>query len=169
MKTLMLLCSLFSLVPAAEWQTQVVGVKGGNSLEILRDGKVIGVKVYGIDCLSRNEALGKAARRFSAQAFMTEVSVELTGTEANGDFVAKIKLSDGRNLAAALVREGLAWWDKAGSPEAKELAMLEKDARDSFVGVWASPEDEGNDWGKEIIAARESGDKVAASALASNN
>jgi micrococcal nuclease len=169
MKTLMLLCSLFSFIPAAEWQAQVVGVKNGNSLEILRDGKVYGVKLYGVACLPKNETLGKAARSFSARVFMADVSLEITGTESDGGLIAKVKLADGKNLSAELVRSGLAWWDKQNSPEEKELAKIEKDARDAYVGVWASPDDDGTDWGKEIIAQRESGDKGASGVLTAAN
>lgn len=168
MKTLMLLCSLFSFIPAAEWKAQVVGVKGGAALEILRDGKIYEVKVYGVSCLAKDETLGKAARKFSAQAFMTEVSVDIVSAEANGAFIAKVKLADGRNLSAELIKTGLAWWDKHGSPEEKELAKMEKDARDAFVGVWASPEDDGTDYGKEILAQRENADKGSADLTARN-
>jgi micrococcal nuclease len=168
MKALMLLCSLVTVIPAAQWQAKVVGVKNANALEILRDGKVYDVKLYGVDCLAKTENLGKAARRFSYQAFMTDVNVEIISTESNGSLVAKVTLADGKNLSAELIKNGLAWWDKRSTPEEKAFAAIEKDARAAFMGIWADYDDDGNDRGKEILAKRELADK-GAEVLTANN
>lgn len=174
MKPLMLLSSLVialaSHSAAAALNGKVVGVKAGNSLEVLENGKVISVKVRGIDCPARTGSLGKTARKaVAAMAFMTEVSVEIVGAESDGSFLADVRLADGRSLAAELIKTGLAWWDSQDAAAAADLAKLEKVARDSYRGLWATPEDETEtDWGKEVLAGRAAG-KGVAGLLSSNN
>src|SRR4051812_29918915 len=157
MKALMLLASLVTVIPAASLKGKVVGVKGGNAIEILSEGKVLGVRIYGIDCPAKTFATGKAARRFVAdRAFMNDVSLEINGTESDGTLIGKVILADGKNLGTELLKCGMAWWDKPSSPDEADLAKVEKQARDAYLGIWAgaSEDDEDNDWGKEVLAKR---------------
>jgi endonuclease YncB( thermonuclease family) len=158
MKTLMLLCSLITVVPAAQLKGKVVGVKSGSRIELLSEGKVLSVAISGIESAARNFAAGKAARHFIAdQAFMNDVAVEITGAESDGGLIGKVTLPGGMNLGEALIKGGLAWWDKRNSPEEKGLAALEKQARDAFMGIWAGAyDDDEEDFGKEVLAQRES-------------
>jgi micrococcal nuclease len=170
MKALMLLCSLVTVIPAAQIQGKVVGVKSGNALEILQDGKVMEVKIFGIDCPAKSEPMGRAARRSLAdQVFMAEVRLEVVATEADGRLVGKVTLADGKSLGAELLRAGMAWWDKQAAPAETALAKVEKSARDAYLGLWsgASEADE-TDWRKEIIARRENTDKIASAVLAAS-
>ena len=158
MKALLLLASLVTVIPAASLKGKVVGVKGGNAIEILSEGKVIGVKIYGIDCPSKTYAAGKTARHFVAdQAFMNDVSLEIIGAETDGTLIGKVILADGKNLGIELLKSGMAWWDKPSSPDEADLAKVEKQARDAYLGIWAgtADDDDGDDWGKEVLAKRE--------------
>jgi micrococcal nuclease len=162
MKALMLLCSLVTSIPAANLKGKVVGVKNGNAIEILNNGKVMGVKLYGIDCPAKSYAAGKTARHFIAdQAFMNDVQLEIMGTQPDGDLIGKIILADGRDLGVEMLKAGIVWWDKLNSPEEASLAKVEKQARDAYLGIWAgaSVDDDENDWGKEVLAKREQADK----------
>ncbi|MDB5049706.1 MAG: hypothetical protein JWO30_2777 [Fibrobacteres bacterium] len=170
MKTLMLLCSLITVIPAAELKGKVVGVKSGNLLEILQDGKVFTLRIQGIDCPAKTFAAGKAARHYLADnAFMNDVRVEITGTESDGTFIGKVSLPNSTNLGVELVKNGLAWWDKQNSPDDVGLAKLEKEARDAYLGIWsgASEEDDDEDFGKEVLAKREVAGKDKTALLAS--
>lgn len=173
MKTLMLLGSLViasaSAASAATLNGKVVGVKSGDRLEILENGKVIAVKVRGIACPARTGSFGKTARKAAAEmAFMNDVSVDIVSAESDGSFLADVRLADGRSLAAELLKTGMAWWDARGAAEAQDLAKLEEAARDSFRGLWATPEDEADtDWRKEVLAERAAG-KGLAGLLSSN-
>jgi endonuclease YncB( thermonuclease family) len=173
MKTQMLLSSLViafaSAACAATLSGKVVGVKAGNSLEILENGKVITVRVRGIDCPDRTETFGKTARKaVAAMAFMGDVSVDIVGAESDGRFLADVRLADGRSLAAELIKTGMAWWDSQGGV-ASDLAKLEKIARDSYRGLWATPESESDtDWRKEVLAGRAENDGVAGLLSSSN-
>lgn len=172
MKTLMLLCSLITVVPAANLTGKVVGVKNGSQIEILRNGKVLGVTLHGIDCAAKTFAAGKAARRYIADiAFMNDVKVEITGTESNGNLIGKVTLATGSDLGVELVKGGLAWWDKQKTPDEVGLARLEKEARDAYLGIWAGAyaDDEEQDFGKEVLAKRELAGKDNTALLSSAN
>lgn len=173
MKTLMLLSSLafaFASADAAELKGRVVGVKAGNSLEILSEGRMYGVKLHGIGCPARNESFGKTSRRFAAgMAFMNEVSFEIMAAESDGEFIGKVTLADGRNLSAEMVKSGMAWWNAQANPGETGLAKLEKEARETYLGLWAAPEDEADtDWRKEVLVQREMGSKGVAGLLSAN-
>jgi endonuclease YncB( thermonuclease family) len=164
MKALMLLCSLVTAIPAATLKAKVVGIKSGAALEILAGGKVTALKIGGIDCADRSHGSGKAARRFVADnAFMSDVAVEITGAESDGTLIGKVILPDGRDLAAELMKAGLAWWDKRNHPEETGLAQLEQDARASGLGLWAEVSDDADDEDvdKEVLVQRELAGKNA--------
>jgi endonuclease YncB( thermonuclease family) len=164
MKALMLLCSLVTVIPAATLKGKVVGIKTGSSLEILSGGKVMDLQLQGIECARKGHSIGKAARHFVADnAFMKEVSVEITGTESNGTLIGKLKLADGRDLGAELTKLGLAWWDKRNDPDAAGMAKLETEARSASLGIWAaaSEDDEDEDIGREVLVLRELAGKNA--------
>ncbi len=168
MKALLLLASLVTVIPAANLKGKVVGVISGNSLEILSEGKVIGVKIYGIDCPTKTNVTGRVARHFVADhAFMNDVQLEITGAEANGELVGKVILADGKNLGIELLKQGMVWWDKQATPDETVLAKIEKQARDAFMGIWAgaAEDDEENDWGKEVLANRTQTEKGEAGLL----
>lgn len=158
MKALMLLCSLVTAIPAATLKAKVVGIKSGADLEILAGGKVVALKIEGIDCADKTHASGKAARRFVAEnAFLSEVAVEITGTGSDGSLVGKLTLPDGRDLAVELTKAGLAWRDKRNHPRDTGLARLEREARASGLGIWneAADDEDEEDVGKEVLVQRE--------------
>ncbi len=162
MKALMLLCSLATVIPAATLNVKVVGIKTGSTLEVLSGGKVMDLKLQGIECPRKAHSMGKAARRFVAEnAFLNNVSVEITGTESDGTLLGRLRLADGRDLGAELTKLGLAWWDKRNDPEALGLARLEQEARSASLGIWAAiPEDDDDeDIGQEVLVQRESAGK----------
>jgi endonuclease YncB( thermonuclease family) len=170
MKALMLLCSLVTVMPAATLKAKVVGIKSGASLEILSGGKVMGLKIQGIDCADKSHAVGKAARHFAADnAFMNDVAVEITGTESDGTLIGKVTLPDGRDLGAELTKAGLAWWDKRNNPEAAGLAKLEQEARAAYLGIWADITDDDDELGKEVLAQRELAGKNVDAMLTAGN
>lgn len=158
MKALMLLCSLATAISAATLNAKVVGIKTGANLEILNGGKVMELKLQGVQSPRKGHSAGKAARNFVADhAFMKTVTVEITGTESDGTLIGKLTLSDGRDLGAELTQLGLAWWDKRNDPDAAGLAKSETEARSAGLGIWAaaSEDDEDEDIGREVLVLRE--------------
>jgi endonuclease YncB( thermonuclease family) len=152
MKTVMLLCSLISAVPAAPLEGKVVGVKSGNEIEILSQGSVIGIRIQGIECPGKHSVAGKAARRYAADlAFLSDIKAVITGAESAGAFIGIITLPDGKSLGAELIRKGLARCDKRGLETG--LAKLESQARRECLGLWASAsnDDDDGESGKEVL------------------
>ena len=175
MKTLPLFCSLViafaSASSAAQVKGKVVGVKGGNALEILNEGKVYSIKLHGIGCPAKNESFGKTSRRFAADmAFMADVTLDIIAAESDGSFIGNVILADGKNMSAEMVKTGMAWWNGQANPELPGLAKLEKNARETYAGLWATPyDDTDTDWGKEILAQREMEGKGVAGLVSSND
>ncbi|MGC8792228.1 MAG: thermonuclease family protein [Bryobacteraceae bacterium] len=119
---------------------RVVRILDGDTIEVLKDGRPVRVRLYGIDCPERGQAFGTVARRFTGDlAFSQNVILRTHGTDRYGRLLADVILPDGRVLNQELVRAGLAWWYREYAPEARELAALESEARAARRGLWADP------------------------------
>jgi micrococcal nuclease len=118
---------------------RVVGVKDGDTFEILRNGQTITVRLFGIDTPEKNQAYGQRAKQFASDlAFGKDVRLIEHNKDRYGRTVGTIILPDGRNLNEELVREGYAWHYTAYSKD-KTLANLEADARRFQRGLWQDP------------------------------
>lgn len=119
---------------------RVVRVLDGDTIEVLKEGRPVRVRLYGIDTPERGQAFGSVARRFTADlCFGQNVLLREHGTDRYGRILADVILPDGRVLNQELVRAGLAWWYREYAPEARELEALEREARVARRGLWADP------------------------------
>ena len=118
----------------------MVGVKDGDTFELLRDGKTtLTVRLLGVDTPEKNQAYGQRARQFASDlAFGKTVKLIEHNKDRYGRTVGTIILPDGRSLNEELVREGYAWHYKAYSKD-KSLENLEADARRFKRGLWQDP------------------------------
>jgi endonuclease YncB( thermonuclease family) len=124
---------------AAPFSARVVAVTDGDTLKVLRDGRVEVVRLQGIDAPETGQAYGTRAKQVAAQlAFSQTVTVHPTGRDRNGRLLAEITLPNGRSLNQAMVRAGYAWWFRRYSTDAR-LAAAEAEARGAQVGLWADP------------------------------
>ncbi|MDX5419013.1 MAG: thermonuclease family protein [Hymenobacteraceae bacterium] len=118
---------------------KVVGVKDGDTFEVLRNGQTITVRLFGIDTPEKNQAYGQRAKQFASDlAFGKNVRLIEHNKDRYGRTVGTIILPDGRNLNEEMVREGYAWHYKAYSKD-KTLENLEADARRFKRGLWQDP------------------------------
>ncbi|MFT2009596.1 thermonuclease family protein [Pontibacter sp. 13R65] len=118
---------------------RVVAVKDGDTMDLLRNGQVIKVRLYGIDSPEKNQDFGQRAKQYASDlAFGKYVKLIAHNTDRYGRTVGTIILPDGRNLNEEMVREGLAWHYKAYSKDLN-LANLETDARRFKRGLWKDP------------------------------
>ncbi|WP_299988288.1 thermonuclease family protein [uncultured Pontibacter sp.] len=118
---------------------RVVGVKDGDTFELLRNGQTITVRLLGVDTPEKNQAYGQRAKQFASDlAFGKNVRLIEHNKDRYGRTVGTIILPDGRNLNEELVREGFAWHYTAYSKD-KTLANLEADARRFKRGLWQDP------------------------------
>jgi endonuclease YncB( thermonuclease family) len=124
---------------ATETAYQVIAIKDGDTIEILKDGKPLRIRLYGIDCPEKNQDFGTRARQYTSDlVFGKKVRLEAKNTDRYGRTVGIIYLPDGRSLNEELLRAGLAWHYKAYSKDAG-LAELEEAARAGKRGLWAGP------------------------------
>src|SRR5215813_13322778 len=74
-------------------------------------GKVVKVRLYGIDTPEKAQAFGTQARQFTSDAaFQQTVTVVVQTTDRYGRLVGEVLLPDGRSLNQELVKAGMAWW-----------------------------------------------------------
>jgi endonuclease YncB( thermonuclease family) len=124
-------------VPATKetFTGKVVGVKEGDTIEILVNGEKRKVRLYAIDCPERKQAFGTKAKEFSSLlCFGKEVSVEGHGEDKYRRILGTVYV-EGKNLNEELVKAGMAWHYKHYSDN-QRLADLETAAREQKAGLW---------------------------------
>ena len=131
------------LVQAEQFTGKVVGIRTGDTLSVLRNARVVQVRLYGVTCPERRQAFGTQARQFTRDvAFRQTVAVVVDAvavdtTDRRGRLIAAVQLPDGRDLSQALVQAGYAWHDTRYAPHDKRLAQLQAEAHAAQRGLWA--------------------------------
>ncbi|SDE24130.1 thermonuclease family protein [Riemerella columbipharyngis] len=119
-------------------QCKVIGVKDGDTIEVLIDGKPVVVRLANIDCPEKKQPFGNKAKwATSALVFGKMVTLVHYGkTDRYRRLIAEVILPNGLNVNKELVRRGLAWHFKKYSKDAS-YAQLEDAARQQKVGLWS--------------------------------
>jgi micrococcal nuclease len=132
-------CILAPLYASADQFTgKVVGILDGDTISVLREGKAVKVRLYGVDTPEKAQAFGTQARKFAGGlVFQHDVTVVVHTTDRYGRLVGEVLLPDGPSLGHELVRAGLAWWYRWYAPHDTTLAQLEAEARTANRGLWA--------------------------------
>lgn len=120
---------------------KVVGIKDGDTIELLKDGQTETVRLAEIDCPEKAQAYGKKAKQYTADMCFGKY-VKLRGDNKRDQYkrlVATVIIDDTLNLNRELLRAGYAWHFKRYSGN-HEYALLEEKAREEGVGLWAGPE-----------------------------
>jgi micrococcal nuclease len=122
-----------------ELRGRVVKLHDGDSFELLRDHRTVGVRVFGIDCPERSQPFGARAKSFTAGLIGNEdVVVVVKDVDRYGRTVGDVVLADGRHLSHELLRAGLAWYYRRYDHD-PELEQLEAEARAARRGLWSDP------------------------------
>lgn len=115
---------------------KVVGVKDGDTVVLLRNGKEETIRLYGVDTPEKAQAYGQKARQFTSDmVFGKYVRLITHNKDRYGRTVGTIILPDGRSLNEELIKNGFAWHYKAYSNDVN-LANAEADARRFKRGLW---------------------------------
>ena len=118
---------------------KVIGVKDGDTIELLRNGQSETVRLYGVDTPEKKQAYGERSKQFTSDlVFGRTVQLITHNKDRYGRTVGTIMLPDGRSLNEELVKNGYAWHYTAYSKDRK-LADLEADARRFKRGLWQDP------------------------------
>lgn len=138
LKTLFALLLLCLASDRGVFTGKVTSVSDGDTITVLRNGRPVTIRIFGIDAPEPNQPNGERAHRLAeALAFGETVKVTFVDKDHYGRIVGKVQFSDGRSLAAEMLRAGLAWWYFKYAPDETELKKLEETARVARVGLWA--------------------------------
>lgn len=116
---------------------KVIGIKDGDTVEILMDGKPQVVRLSHIDCPEKKQPFGNNAKQFASDLCFGKKVKLSTGwkKDRNKRLLAEIILSNGKNLNKELVKNGFAWHYKKYSKD-NSYDDLEKQARKQKLGLW---------------------------------
>lgn len=116
---------------------KVIGIKDGDTVEILMDGKPQTVRLSNIDCPEKKQPFGNNAKQFASDLCFGKKVKLSTGwkKDRNKRLLAEIILSNGKNLNKELVKNGFAWHYKKYSKD-NSYDDLEKYARKLKLGLW---------------------------------
>jgi len=116
---------------------KVVGISEGDTISVMREGRAVKVRLYGIDCPERGQPFGgRATQITSDMAFGREVTVQVKTTDRYGRIVGEVILPDGLSLNKDLVHAGLAWWYRKHALNDRTLKALEAGAKEAKRGLW---------------------------------
>ncbi len=115
---------------------KVVGISDGDTIKVMRDGKALTIRLWGIDCPEKAQPFGTKAKEFTGDKFFGKtVDVEIKDIDRYGRSVGIVRL-EGKSLNDELVKNGMAWWYRKYAPQDTQLAGYELKARKERVGLW---------------------------------
>jgi endonuclease YncB( thermonuclease family) len=125
--------------PISNFDGQVIAVHDGDTLSVLSEGRVLKVRLQGIDAPEARQPGGEAARQALAAAVKGKaVSVSGSGCDRHGRTVARVYVGSD-DLGLLMVRLGHAWWFQQFAPKDQKLAAAEGEARRLKRGLWSDP------------------------------
>jgi endonuclease YncB( thermonuclease family) len=122
-------------------QAKVVGVSDGDTIKVLRDGKQVRIRLYGIDAPEKGQPFGSKSKKFTIKfAANKTVEVEPIETDRYGRTVGLVNVY-GKSLNKALIRSGYAWVYRDYCKElfCYEWTKLEYIAKKAKTGLWIEP------------------------------
>ncbi len=132
---------LLTMAPLAwaenSYSARVIRVVDGDTLVVEAPGRVVKVRLFGIDCPEMSQPGGEHAAWFTSNMVAGRmVQVDEHDTDRYGRTVAEITLPDNRDLNKELVKHGEAWWYAKYDPDDSEMQQLEENARERRIGLW---------------------------------
>jgi micrococcal nuclease len=117
---------------------KVIGIKDGDTFEVLYDGQPERVRLADIDCPEKSQPFGNNAKQYASDiCFNKTVTVTCAAKrDRYGRLIGTIVTQDGINVNEALVKQGFAWHYLAYSDK-EEYTGLEAAARKKHLGLWA--------------------------------
>lgn len=138
---------LFSLLVTSTVQSQtvvtgvVIDVQEGDIIKVLsHEGDTLSVKFKNIECPELGQSYADKALAYTQKlALKKSVSVTYTDTDRDLNALGIVLLSNGKDIGAQLLAQGLAWHYVKGlnaGPETQLYLDLEQKARDKKKGLW---------------------------------
>lgn len=119
------------------FEGKVIGIKDGDTFEVLYNGQPEKVRLADIDCPEKQQPFGNNARQYASQlCFGKTVTVTSSGKrDRYGRVVGTITTQEGVNVNEELVKSGLAWHYKAYSKN-DTLSFFQNEAKAQRLGLW---------------------------------
>jgi endonuclease YncB( thermonuclease family) len=117
---------------------KVIGIKDGDTFEVLYDGQPERVRLADIDCPEKSQPFGNNAKQYASDlCFGETVTVSCAKKrDRYGRLIGTVTTADGTNVNEALVKAGFAWHYLAYSDK-EEYTTYEATARTKQLGLWA--------------------------------
>lgn len=132
---------LLSALPAFAWEGRVVDVADGDTITVepIKGGDRVKVRLYGIDCPETRQPYGQTAKGFISDVALykaVEVDVAKQGKDRYGRTVATITIKGVGILQELLLNSGLAWVYPKYCKDRSDWYTLEAKARKAGRGLW---------------------------------
>lgn len=135
----LILLALGWMVFAQNLTGKVIGIKDGDTVEILENRRPVVVRLAHVDAPEKKQAYGNAAKNYlSDLIFGQTVQVVIAGkNDRYGRRIGEIYLKN-QNINKAMVRAGMAWHYVEYSND-PAYADLQTQAQKKKVGLWQEP------------------------------
>lgn len=143
LKSILIAPLLYLFVQANETVTyvsKVIGVKDGDTIEVLHEGKGLVIRLEHIDCpeIGYGQPYCQVAKKFVSELCFgkTVHIVHSKNFDRYGRLIGVVMVNDSLNLNKELVSAGLAWHYKRYSKD-ESYAVLEEEARAAGRNIWS--------------------------------
>lgn len=124
-----------------EFTAKVIGVKDGDTIEILYEEKPIVIRLEHVDCPEKKQPYGNKAKQFTSDFIFGKMAriVSKGKRDRYKRLIAVVYNEEGVNMNKALVENGLALHFKRYSDD-MSYDKLELVAKENRVGMWSQPD-----------------------------
>ena len=113
-------------------------VVDGDTLWLKNRGKLLKIRLYGVDSPELDQDYGKKAKKFvSSLTKRKPVTVYVKYTDQYGRLIGIVVLDDGTVLNQRMLLNGTAWWYRSYAKNELSFKILEAYARKKHLGLWA--------------------------------
>lgn len=137
----LLLCLLLASPAQADFSGRVTGVREGDLLDIRHGGRIVRIRLAGIDAPEPDQRFGRDTRQqLAAMAGNRQAQVLERGMDKHGYTVARVVVN-GVDLGLAQIEAGMAWHFDPTPPllspqTTQQYRQAEAKARKTRLGLW---------------------------------
>ncbi len=141
-KTIFLMASLFFNFQTPSHVVSGIGtaVHSGDTFTILSENELYKIRLADVDAPELKQSFGRQAQNFTYdRVYDRKVEITIEQIDANGLFIGKVVLDNGRTLNEELLASGLAWHYRVKHQPSQKLTKLEYFAYSNHIGLWMQP------------------------------
>jgi micrococcal nuclease len=138
--TMLVLLILSGPLACFAWEGRVTEVIRADEIRVIREGTSERIRLYGIDAPVDPQPFGREALLYTTERVRGRtVEIQPLIRDHLDRIIAWVWI-DGESLNRELLKKGMVWWYKKYLPFEKELELLEQEAREAKIGLWAKPD-----------------------------